>query len=375
MFRERFLPPSETFVQDHLLQLPTWTPAAVTMHRVADGLEVPGVPLRNAGQPARPVRLRNKLLGRLGVDEQRLRARALKGALREHAPTVIHAHFGPDAALVLGPARELEVPLVATFHGFDATVYPEILRQQPSGARLIEAWAELMAGVAAIITVSGFLRDQLLARGADPGRMHVVPCGVDTSRLPWTPPPADGNLLFVGRLVEKKGCSDLLEAVAALPERPRVRIIGDGPLRGELEAQAQRLRIPADFLGVRGREHVMDEMRLASIVAMPSQRAPNGDCEGLPVVSLEASAVGRPVVGYQHSGMVESVLSGETGVLVREGDVAGLASSLRDLIGQGPELERLARNARDHVERNFELRSCLERVEGVYEEVAGLPES
>jgi glycosyltransferase involved in cell wall biosynthesis len=275
---------------------------------------------------------------------------------------------------VRAPARRLGLPLVVTFHGYDASTYPEVLRRSAGGARLMDEWPKLMEEAAAVITVSGFLRDELISRGADPERLHVIPCGVDTSAMPWTPPPPDGGVLFVGRLVEKKGCADLLDAVAAFSgSRPRVRIIGDGPLRPELEGRAARLRVDAEFLGTRGHAEVAAAMQDCSAVAMPSRRAEDGDAEGLPVVSLEASALGRPVVGYRHSGLVESVVSGHTGLLASEGDVAGLATLLEGLLRDRSELRRLAGNARRHVEERFELRSCLRRVEEVYEHTTGLP--
>ena len=369
VFRERFLPVSETFVRDHLLHLPSWDPVAVTTRRIRDGIDVPGVPVVDTSRPPLALRGAFAVARRLRVSEPRLRAAALTRAVRSAKAQVVHAWFGPDAVLVQPVARRLGLPLVATFPGFDATVRPEVLMETPAGRRLVEGWDDLVAHAAAIVTVSAFLRDELLARGANPDRLHVVHLGVDTATLAWSPPPADGGLLFVGRLVDKKGCGDMLEAMALMADPPPVRIVGDGPLRAELEERAGRLRLRAEFLGAHGSERVREEMERASLVVMPSQRAPNGDCEGLPVVSLEASAMGRPVIGYAHSGMVESIRTGETGVLVEEHDVRGLAAALEQVVGNGAELERLSRNARSHIEENFELRDVLSRLESVYEQV------
>ncbi len=370
VFREVFLPLSETFIRDHLLRLPSWTPVAVTTSRVVGGLEVPGVVVVDASAPELRTRARRAVARRLGADEGRLRDLVLADALRQQRVELVHAHFGPDAALVRTAARRAGLPLVATFHGYDATLAPAALREWPTGALLADRWVELLRDAAAIITVSGFLRDELVARGADPQRLHVIACGVDTRIMRWSAPPVDGGLLFVGRLVEKKGCADLLEALSSLANPPRLRIIGDGPLRADLEERARALRVRADFLGARDSDQVHAAMRAASIVAMPSRRAANGDCEGLPVVSLEASAMGRPVVGYRHSGLVESVIDEETGLLAEEGDVRGLAVRLDRLSGNAEERLRLARNARAHVETRFEQRDGLRRVERVYEQVA-----
>jgi glycosyltransferase involved in cell wall biosynthesis len=231
---------------------------------------------------------------------------------------------------------------------------------------MIDEWPLLLRDVTEMIAVSPLIRAELIARGADAAHVHVIPCGVDVATLPWSPPPADGGVLLIGRLVAKKGVGDLLEAVARLRRRPRLRIVGDGPLRAELEQQAASLGVEAAFLGARDGREVRDALREASIVAMPSKRAANGDCEGLPVVSLEASAMGRPVVGYRHSGIVEAVVSGETGLLAEEGDVAGLAALLERALDDGAERERMARAARAHVERRFTLAHTLRGVERVY---------
>jgi colanic acid/amylovoran biosynthesis glycosyltransferase len=369
VFRETFLPRSETFIRDHLMRLDSWSAVALTMRRDQDGLDVPGVPVCNAGQPRGSV-LASRIVARaLGARGERLNDIVLSRILGRLGVRLVHAHFGPDGAVVRKAAALANLPLVVTFHGYDATIRADEMRQSLSGQLLVRDWSRLTTGAAAIVTVSDFLRRELVARGVDPDRIRVVPCGVDSGLFSWSPPPAGGGVLFVGRLVEKKGCDDLLAAVARLPSSPRVRIVGDGPLRSGLERRARELRVNAEFLGLRSSDQVRRLIREASVVAMPSKRAANGDCEGLPVTSLEAGASGRPVAGYRHSGLVESVVHGETGLLANEGDVAGLSRNLEGLLGDRVELERLGRNGRDHVKRNFELRDCLRRIEDVYEAV------
>jgi colanic acid/amylovoran biosynthesis glycosyltransferase len=376
VFRESFLPLSETFIRDHLLNLPSWAPTMITMRRVRDGLDAPGVPVRNAGADARlTARVKRGIARRAGLGSRLHAEISLSDALRAARAQVVHAHFGPDGALIRRPARRLGLPLVVTFHGYDATTYPEILGRTPRGARLVSDWDALMADADAIIAVSGFVREELIRRGAQAERIHVIPCGVNTSALPWSLPPDDGGLAFVGRLVEKKGAADLLHAAAALPDPVPVRILGDGPLRADLEALAERLGVEAQFLGAVDSGQVRAAIERSTLVVMPSRRASDGDCEGLPVVSLEASALGRPVVAYAHSGLVESVISGETGRLTPEGDVAGLTTHIKELLGDREERNRLSRNARRHVEAHFELSTCLQRIEDVYADIAGERES
>ncbi len=142
-------------------------------------------------------------------------------------------------------------------------------------------------------------------------------------------------ILFVARLVEKKGCEYLIRAAAQLRERQRdarLVIIGDGPLRKELEQLAVELKVPAEFLGVQGPDAVRGWMQRARVLCNPSVTAANGDTEGLGMVFAEAQATGLPVVSTQHGGIPEVVRDGETGLLARERSVEELTSHLERML-------------------------------------------
>ena len=370
VYREEFLQPSETFIRDHLLAMPRYSVAALANEVLPRRLEVPGVPLhltRARGVLGRAVQFAGY---RLRAPHDRLVDLATTTTLRRLAPDLVHAHFGPDAAYVARAANRLHVPLVATFHGFDLTKSAEAMR----GARVaydvyLDMGAALFGRLSAILTVSDFLRRILVERGVDPDRIDVIPCGVDTASITWTPVRPDGPVVFVGRLTAKKGVADLIEAVGSVPDRPQVVVIGDGPLRAELEAQAARLRVEVDFRGVQSSAQVAAAMQSASLVAMPSRRAHTGDAEGLGVVALEAAAAGRPVVGYVHGGLPEAVLDGVTGRLVPEGDVAALARALVELRADPAAMQRYGTAAREHVRTTFERSALLSRVAEVYDRV------
>ena len=118
-------------------------------------------------------------------------------------------------------------------------------------------------------------------------------------------------MLFVGRLIEKKGLGDLLDAMTAVPDA-RLLIVGDGPLRPELEAEA-RLRVAAEFAGWLAPEDVARRFEEARVLCVPSRRAASGDAEGLPTVILEAGARGLPTVGTRHSGIPEAIADAAAG--------------------------------------------------------------
>src|SRR5437868_13294812 len=140
------------------------------------------------------------------------------------------------------------------------------------------------------------------------------------------------RLLTVARLVEKKGVDDALRAVAAVRFRhPGLRydVVGDGPLRGGLEALAGELGLgdAVIFHGARYADAVREMMDAANVFVLASRTAGDGDEEGTPNVLLEAQACGLPILSTTHSGIPE-VVDPQAGVLVAEGDPAALARAL-----------------------------------------------
>ncbi|WP_380174168.1 glycosyltransferase [Kineococcus sp. DHX-1] len=367
VYRQTFLPRSETFVRDHLVRMPRYRTIAVTSRLSEDPLPVPGHDPVVARAASPLPRVRAAVWRRTGHGP-RAHAEALADTFRRSRADLVHAHFGPDGALALEPARRARKPLVVTFHGYDVTTEPEHLRSSEDGALLLRRWDQLVR-TAGIITVSRFLKDILVARGADPARVHVIGCGVDVDAFEVSPFPERPELVFVGRLVEKKGVGDALEALAGLEDPPHLTVLGDGPLRGELEARAAALRLPVTFRGVATTEEIRSALARATAVVMPSRRAPNGDSEGLGVTALEAGASGRPLVGYAHGGLSEAVVDGVTGRLAPEGDVDGLRAVLRTVLDDLDGAADMGRRAREHVVSSFDQDAQLRRVADVYDEV------
>ena len=370
IFRDDFLPLSETFIRDHVVEMPRYRVRVLTDRLVEPRLSVGEV----AVEVVEPGRVLGRVVQSIGYRSGRSAATmqgiAMIRHLARNRPDVVHAHFGPDAALVSTATSALRIPLVATFHGYDVTQDRKALGLgRPANFEYVRHWERFVGRVSAAITVSSFLRDRLIQQGIDDRKLSVIPCGVDTASFVWSEPPINGPVLFVGRLVEKKGLSDLLEAVHLGSLRRKLVVVGDGPLRDSLEDRARQLGVDAEFTGSLDSAAIRKLMRSASLVAMPSKTARNGDSEGLGVVALEAGASGRPVVGYRHGGLPDAVIDGATGRLVPEGDIVALGEALREILDDQPLARRLAISARRHVERNFERRLLLSKIADVYDRV------
>ena len=284
----------------------------------------------------------------------------------------IHAHFGWTARDYLFTADLWRAPLVVSFHGGgDLDFGP--------GVDLRRAYAPLFARAAAVTANSRFTRDRLVALGCPPSRIELLPEGLDLDEFRFTersaPPSGSVRLLSVGRLVELKGHEYVLRALARVRERhPDVRldIVGDGPLRDELEALAAGLGVAGavQLHGALASEEVAALMAEAHLFVMASVAPAAGDREGQGLVLQEAQASGLPVVVTDHGPLPEGVVVGGSALLAPERDPGALADRIMWLIEHPAEWPAMGRAGRAHVERHYDARDLNRRLERLLAEVA-----
>ncbi|MEM9977595.1 MAG: glycosyltransferase, partial [Cyanobacteria bacterium P01_D01_bin.2] len=244
--------------------------------------------------------------------------------LEGYAPVMVHAHFGSDGGLVLPLCHRLNLPLMVTFHGYDATWDTPPWMSIRTQGDFFRAWLlrkrdRALAASDRIVAVSKFIRHQLLLRGTEADKIVVHYIGIDrqrfTPRMDQERAPA---VLFVGRLVEKKGVEYLVRAMATVQRlRPEVSlvVIGEGPLRSHLQSLAHQLAVRTQFLGQQPPQQVRRWMNQVQVFCGPSIVARSGDAEGFGMVFAEAQAMGLPVVSFATGGIPEAVIHGETGLL------------------------------------------------------------
>ena len=293
--------------------------------------------------------------------------------LRELRPSVLHAHFGPEGARCLDLARQVGVPLVTTYHGFDVQRPVEELRRGTIGDRLyVRRRPRLAAEGALHIAVSDFMRAGLIELGFPPDRIVRHYIGVDTEMFrPPRSSSVEHVLLFVGRLSEEKGCIDAANVAAvASREFPDIRfvVIGDGPERQSVTDFAAKAGLRCDMLGFRSRTEVAKWMQRATLVLGPS-KANRGQREALGLAYVEAQACGTPVVAYRSGGVAEAVVHGVTGLLGRESDQAELADHVLTLLRDDGLRERMGRAGRARVLQEFDIRVQSRRLEVLYDQL------
>jgi colanic acid/amylovoran biosynthesis glycosyltransferase len=294
--------------------------------------------------------------------------------IKEIDPVLIHAHFESGGIDAMPLAQALRIPLVVTCHGADVTIQDKRRSSNPFARKLYAARRKrLRAGASLFIAVSEFIRGKMLDRGYSDEKIAVHYIGVDTSKFtPGSSARREPVVLFVGRLVEKKGCEYLIRAMSAIQEHvpnAELIIIGDGPLRSSLETLAHAQVRNCRFLGVQPPDSVRDWMGRARVLAQPSVTGADGDSEGLPIVILEALSMGLPVVASDHAGIPEAVIPEQTGLLSRERDVDSLAGNLRTLLTNDRLWEHMVSNARHRATTMFDLASQTRKLEDIYRSI------
>lgn len=266
-----------------------------------------------------------------------LAARAAR--LRARGVSHLHVHFAAGAALdAMRLAAITGLPYSVTAHAYEIFAEPANLAEKLTNAAFVTTGCDYNVE---------YLRRQLAAEAAD--RVHRVVMGVDGDEFRRDRPyPGGRRVLAVGRLVEKKGFADLLEAVALLERRApidRLCIVGDGALGPRLRARAAELGVGdrVEFAGSLGPEAVREQLRRADLLAMPCVVAADGDRDSMPVVVKEALAMEVPVVASDEVGLPE-LIRPEFGRLCPPADPPSLADAINEVLTLVP-AERAAMGA------------------------------
>jgi len=290
-------------------------------------------------------------------------------------PALIHAHFGVEGVYALPITNRLGIPLVTTFHGFDATLSTAALLSSPAWANYPLFRGQLARRGDLFLCASSFIRERVLAMGFPEARTRIHYIGVDCAAIrPRDPAEETRTILHVARLVEVKGTRHLIVAFARVARHQadvELAIVGDGPLKATLQSQADSLGIGARvrFLGARPYPEVLGLMRKAAMLVLPSVHASDGRVEGLGMVLLEAAATGVPTIGSRIGGIPEGVLDGETGFLVPERDEEALAARIEALLDDRATRLSMGARARALVEDRFDLRRQTALLEDFYDQV------
>jgi glycosyltransferase involved in cell wall biosynthesis len=281
----------------------------------------------------------------------------------------LHAHFATVATTVARLAAAFAcLPYTFTAHAKD------IFHESVSAADL----RRKISDAAAVVTVSDF--NARFLRGIDgslPPRVQRLYNGLPLDRFPFDDPQhRPPGIVAVGRLIEKKGFADLVDACGLLAERGRqfsCCIIGGGPLEEELRRRIQKLGLGSlvELAGPQPLPEVVARVRSASVLAAPCVVGSDGNRDGMPTVLIEAMALGTPCVSTDVTGIPEIVQNERTGLTVPQHDPRALAAAIERLLASPALRRELALRARRLVEEEFDIRRNAARLRRIFAAAAG----
>jgi len=286
-----------------------------------------------------------------------------------HEPAHVHAHFAHDPTLVaLLVARLTGLPFTFTAHARDLVQIPaRSLRTRAGEAAALVTCCQANADyIAAVVPVRRRPPVLVIHHGVDLGRFLPVPHPAE---------PAAPVLVSVGRLVEKKGYADLLEALARLAATGvpfHCRVYGDGPLHASLMSLRDGLGLQqhVTMAGAADREGIRAALGEADVFVLTPVTTTDGDRDGIPNVLVEAMACGLPVVTTSAGGVTELVRHDESGLVAASGDIEAIAGALRAAIESDALRRRLGEAARSTVEHDFDLNSAARTLQTLFQATA-----
>jgi colanic acid/amylovoran biosynthesis glycosyltransferase len=288
---------------------------------------------------------------------------------------LVHAHFGKNGFVVWPLVRAAGKPLVTTFHGTDATFAgnPQALggfnqvRYYAHGRKQMASWPGWS------IAVSNYVRGRLLAHGFPAERVVQHYVGIDTTLFrPRDVPRHSNRVVSIARFIDCKGHREMVDALAAVVAGGRAVdfvMVGEGPLRDEIEAYARKHLPSVTILARQTQAQLVELLAGARLYLHGSVTMDTGQAEALGLTNIEAQAVGTPVVAFDTGGVAETIENGRTGIVVPEPDVKAMSAAIGTLLDDEDKWNAFSAAAIEMVPRRFDLATQTRALEEIYDEV------
>jgi glycosyltransferase involved in cell wall biosynthesis len=274
----------------------------------------------------------------------------------------LHNHFGNSGATVgLLASQHARLTWSFTIHGISEFDYP---------AGLLLPDKVMAASFVACVSYFGRAQASRIISSSNWNKLVIVRCGLELDQLPAAVTRQDGNLRFclVGRLSAEKGIGGLLEALALVPasDRPELVIVGDGPMRAELDFQVARLGL-TDQVMFTGR---LSESETLAAISQSDALVLTSFMEGLPIVLMEAMALGKPVIATRVAGIPELVIEDKNGLLFTPSHWGELAEKLQLLAHDKDLRVRLGSAGLPTITAEFDIRKSAAQLHRLFRQAA-----
>ncbi|MEX0996574.1 MAG: glycosyltransferase [Flavobacteriaceae bacterium] len=287
-------------------------------------------------------------------------------SLKKNKIEVVLLEYGTHAHQLLPVLKKSGVPFVVHFHGYDASVKSVIEKHNN--------YKEVFENASKVIAVSKVMVDRLKNLGCPEDKIVYNVYGPRPEFHEVIPIFSKKQFIAIGRFTDKKAPYYTILAFAeALKQHPDARLVmaGDGALLNMCENLTKHLKIEknVDFPGIVTAEQYQMYLQESWAFVQHSITAENGDMEGTPLAVLEASAAGLPVISTKHAGLQDVVVHGETGLLVEEHDVAGMAKDMIKLLDNLENAKRMGAAGKLNIKQHFSLERHIDSLQETLESI------
>jgi glycosyltransferase involved in cell wall biosynthesis len=302
-----------------------------------------------------------KLQVKLKKDLTILSKGRLEHSFKKEKIDIVLAEYGTTAVGILPVCKKLNIPLITHFHGADASVH-SVLRDNQQNYRDVFNYSK------AVIAVSKVMLDKLRSIGSPTNNIVLNTYGPNKIFNELQPTYSEKKFIGIGRFVDKKApYYTILAFDKVLKKHPeaKLKLAGDGPLLATCKNLSKHLNIDKniDFLGIITPEDFKNELLSARAFVQHSITAENGDMEGAPLAVLESSSAGLAVISTIHAGIPDVIINEETGLLVDEHDVDGMAKNMIRVLDDINIARTLGEKGKKRISENFSMKKHISKLE------------
>jgi colanic acid/amylovoran biosynthesis glycosyltransferase len=287
-------------------------------------------------------------------------------SLKHNNIQVVLAQYGTTAHRIVNICKHLKIPLIAHFHGFDASINTVI--------KACNGYENVFAYSSYVIAVSNSMKEKLLQLGCPKEKLIYNTYGPQPSFLEIQPQFSENTFIALGRFVEKKApYYTILAFSKVLIQFPNARLIigGKGELFEVCYNLIRYLKIEnsVSLPGILTKEQFEKYLTSSLAFVQHSITALSGDQEGTPVAILEASAAGLPVIATYHAGIPDVILDGRTGLLVEEHNVDAMAEKMVQLLNNREFAIQMGKNGKNRIQSNYTIGRHLQAIDKLINDV------